>query len=99
MGQQIPAVADFGAFPGTDVANVVVTTNASFLTTSDAEAWVNPNASLSDFHTEEDLSMLTPYLAISIPQSLKVAATSFTVRVLSPDGFLWGKIPLNTVWN
>lgn len=73
MGAQGTAILDFGAFPGASDASVVVTGQASILSGSLVEAWIQVEAS-ADHTADEHMVETLKVFAHSI-----VAGTGFTI--------------------
>lgn len=90
------AVLDFGAFPGTDVTTIAVTGQAAILTSSAVEAWIIPEATA--VHSEDEVVMLTPFVFPSVPVSLIVAGTGFTIYGVCHDDSLWGTLKIGWAW-
>lgn len=72
---------NFGSFPGTPMASVAVTGQASILTTSSVEAWLSPSSGTSDHGVDEHRIE-----NIKITAGNLVAGTGFTIygEVKSP---------------
>ena len=87
---------DFGAFPGTDKASVAITGQASIASGSLVEAWIRPIATAD--HSEDEVVMLTRFVSVSVPNSLLIAGTGFTIAAVCDNGPLHGLIPLNWAW-
>lgn len=95
------ATLDFGAFPGTTDASVVVTGQTAIGTSSALEAWIVPTATTdhsADEHLLEDLNVFAGNI---------VAGTGFTIYGISdnqlqdPAGYtpmIWGLWSVGWVW-
>lgn len=75
------AVIDFGAFPGSNEASVVVTGQSAIQTTSHAEAWMMAEASTD--HTDNDASYAALFIALSC--GIPTAGTGFTIYARSTE--------------
>jgi hypothetical protein len=89
-------LVDFGAYPGQTEAQVAVTGQGSILTSSLVEAWLMPDATTD--HTEDDHLVDGPTL--TVPKSLIVAATGFTIKAQARDlgGRAYGKWNVAWAW-
>lgn len=83
---------DFGAFPGTDKASVVITGQTLVTAASVIKVWPSFSATGNAVHTEDELLMLAGYVDFGAPPSLIVAGTGFTV-VASCEGRVHGVLP------
>ena len=87
------ATLDFGAFPGKTDASVAVTGQASILTGSALEAWVQPAATVehtADEHWVED---------IKVSAGSIVAGTGFTIYGRTGGKQrLYGRFNIGWVW-
>ena len=83
---------DFGAFPGNDKASVAITGQTLVTAASTIKVWPTFNAAGNAVHTEDELLMLSEYVAFAAPPSLIVAGTGFTV-VASCEMLVHGVIP------
>lgn len=98
MGAQGQTTIDFGSFPGSADASVVITGQAGILSGSLVEAWVAPVATT-------DHSVAEHY--VSPPRVLAgeiVAGTGFTIRAFPTDvvgnwPVTYGQWTVNWVWN
>lgn len=81
MGASGTTTIDFGAFPGTTMAQVTVTGQASIGSTSLVEAWIFPTAT-SDHNEDEHIvaAMLFDVIAGTI-----VAGTGFTIYAVARE--------------
>ncbi len=84
---------DFGAFPGSNTANSVVTGLPDILSTAKVEAWIM--ATTSTNHDENDHVYASLYIKSTCGNI--VAGTGFTIYCLSPDK-LEGKFKIQYVW-
>ena len=73
MGAQGTAVLDFGAFPGTSDASVVITGQAGILSGSLAEAWIRPDATADHSADEHMLETIKVFAGNIVP------GTGFTI--------------------
>jgi hypothetical protein len=87
------AVIDFGSYPGSNEASVVVTGQSSILATTHVEAWMMAEAS-SD-HTVNDASYAA--LLTSLSCGIPTAATGFTIYARSTEK-LQGTFKVRWVW-
>jgi hypothetical protein len=89
------ATIDFGTFPGTSEASVVVTGQAAISATSKAEAYIMGDDSTGD-HTVSDHRYLP--LLIGLTCGTPTAATGFTIHARALDR-LQGTFALRWVWS
>lgn len=94
MGAQGTATLDFGAFPGSVDASIVITGQSGILSTSLVEAWILPASTSS--HSIADHYMDAPL----VMAGEIVAGTGFTIRGFtnSRGGQFNGPVPFGT-WN
>ena len=87
------AVVNFGAFPGSNEASVVISGQDSIGADALCEAWVNAKATAD--HTVSDHT----YAAVLMHPACSVAtaATGFTIYCTSPEK-MQGTFNLNWVW-
>jgi isochorismate hydrolase len=91
------AVVDFGAFPGTDVATVAVTGQASILAGSRVDAWLVGDATTD--HSEDEHLMLKQEIDVVVARSSIVAGTGFTITAVCNDkSRMWGKFNVDWAW-
>lgn len=88
------ATIDFGAFPGSNEASVVVTGQTSILSTSKAEAFIMADDT-SGTHTASDHRYLA--MLIGLTCGTPTDATGFTIYARSPEK-LQGTFALRWVW-
>ncbi len=88
------AEIDFGAFPGSNEASVIVTGQATISATSKCEAWVMADDSTTD-HTAADHRYFPLFAVLTC--GTPTAATSFTIYARSTEK-LQGKYALRWVW-
>ena len=88
------AVLDFGAFPGSNEASVVVTGQASISATSKAEAYVMADDT-SGTHTASDHRYFAALVGLTC--GTPTAATGFTIHGRSTEK-LQGTFALRWVW-
>lgn len=92
------AVVDFGAFPGTDVASVAVTGQASLLAGSRVDAWLAADSTA--VHNEDEHVMLDPFIDVSVKRSSIVAGTGFTITATCHDkSRMWGQLNVDWAWS
>ena len=74
-------LVDFGAFPGTDSASVVITGQSGIISTSNVYAWVAPAVTAD--HSVDEHFLIAPQIYVSTI----VAGTGFTITAvaLEPD--------------
>lgn len=88
---------DFGAFPGKDVATVVVTGQTGILSTSRVDAWLA--ADVTAVHSEDEHSMLKNYVEITVKRSSIVVGTGFTITAACDDkSRMWGTLNIDWTW-
>lgn len=87
------AVIDFGSYPGSNEASVVVSGQSGIQTTSSVEAWLMAEASLD--HTVNDATYAS--LLTSITCSIPTASTGFTIYARSTEK-LQGQFIVRWVW-
>jgi len=75
------AVIDFGSFPGTTDANVVVTGQASIVAGSTVSAWIRPDATA--IHSADEHVMACAMIDVVAGEI--VAGTGFTIRAVARD--------------
>ena len=78
MGAQNTATLNFGAWPGTDLASVAVTGQASIASGSLVECWVYPTATAD--HSIDEHIIDPPHVVAGTV----VAGTGFTIYGLEP---------------
>ena len=88
------AILNFGAFPGTTEASVVVTGQAAILSTSKAEAYIMADDTATG-HTANDHRWLGVFAALSC--GTPTAATGFTIHARSSQK-LMGQFSVRWVW-
>lgn len=88
------ATIDFGAAPGANEANIVVTGQAAISATSKAEAYVMGDDTTAD-HTASDHKYFAAFVALTC--GTPVAATGFTIYGRSVEK-LQGTFALRWVW-
>jgi len=88
------AEIDFGAFPGTQEANVAVTGQTEITDTSKCEAWVMGDDTTVD-HTAADHQYFPLFVALTC--GTPTTATGFTIHARSTH-HLQGKFALRWVW-
>jgi hypothetical protein len=88
------AVIDFGAYPGSNEASVVVTGQTAITATSKAEAFVMADDTTGD-HTANDHRYFA--LLTGLTCGTPVAATGFTIYVVCAER-LHGTFALRWVW-
>lgn len=94
MGAQGKTTVNFGAAPGTDIAEVTVTGQSEILAASSlAEAWIFPEAT-ADHSEDEHLVDAPAVYACAI-----VDGTGFTIRAIAKVGKLHGEFTVAWVWN
>jgi hypothetical protein len=81
VGASGTAVVDFGAFPGTTDAAVVITGETGILNGSLVEAWLRPIATAE--HSEDEHVMASVMLDIVACEI--VAGVGFTIRAVARD--------------
>lgn len=89
------ATIDFGGFPGSNEASVVVTGQTGIGATSKAEAWIMADDTTSD-HTTNDHKYLGCFAAFTC--GALVVGTGFTIFARSPEK-LTGTFALRWVWS
>lgn len=87
------AVIDFGAYPGSNEASVVVSGQSSILATSSVEAWLM--AEVQGTHTVNDATYAS--LLTAIVCSVPTASTGFTIYARSVEK-LQGQFKVRWVW-
>lgn len=97
MSAQGTVVLDFGAFPGTDKATVAVTGQSAILGTSLVEPWIIPEATA--VHSEDEVTMLTAFVFVSVPTSTIIAGTGFTIVGVCHDSPMWGTFKIGWAWS
>lgn len=88
------ATIDFGAFPGSNEADIAVTGQGSILATSKAEAYIMGDDSTSD-HTANDHRYVGLWMALTC--GTPTAATGFTIYGRSMEK-LQGTYQVRWVW-
>lgn len=88
------AILDFGAFPGSNEASVVVTGQSEITATSKAEAYIMADDS-TGAHTASDHRYVGLFLALSC--GTPIAATGFTIYGCSTEK-LEGAFAVRFVW-
>ena len=88
------ATLNFGAHPGSNEANVVVTGQTSITATSKAEAYIMGDDSTSD-HTANDHRYIGLWLALTC--GTPTASSGFTIHARSPEK-LTGQFAVRFVW-
>lgn len=88
------ATIDFGAFPGSNEAAIVVTGQGSILSTSKAESYIMADDSTSD-HTANDHRYLAALVGLTC--GTPTTATGFTIYARSFEK-LQGTYALRWVW-
>lgn len=83
---------DFGAFPGTDKATLVITGQAGIVAGSLVEAWIRP-VDTADHTIDEHIVEYLEVLAADI-----VAGTGFTIHGYGPEGDLYGVYKVAWAW-
>lgn len=89
------ATIDFGSFPGSQEASVVVSGQANISATSKAEAWLMAD-NTSSGHTAADHKYFPLFAVLSC--STPTAATGFTIYARAIDK-LQGNYTINWVWS
>jgi len=89
------AVVDFGSKP-TDTASVVVTGQASILSNSFCEAWIDPTQGATADHSVDEHIMASAVVGVAC--SAIVAGTGFTINVTAYSASLTGKFNVAWVW-
>lgn len=91
------ATVNFGAFPGKDVATLVVAGQTGIASTSLIEVWMREAATAE--HSADEHSMLKDYINFSAPPGLVVAGTSFTIQATCEDkSRMFGNVNVNWAW-
>lgn len=88
------ATINFGAFPGSNEASVVVSGQSAISATSKAEAFIMGDDTTSD-HTAGDHRYLGAFVALTC--GTPTAATGFTIHARSTEK-LQGTFALRWVW-
>lgn len=88
------AVIDFGAFPGTDKATVVVTGQAAIVPGSKVEAYLDPTQGATAIHSVDEHLMAD----LDIRCSDISAGVGFTINATTRSGFHWGTFNVSWVW-
>ena len=94
MGATGSAIVDFGAFPGSAQANVVVTGQASIVSGSKAEAWLDPTATATADHSQDEHIVID----LDVRCAALVAGTGFTIWATSRSGLTYGQFNVSWVW-
>lgn len=87
---------DFGTAPGTDTATIAVTGQGGITATSFIEAWISATATA--IHSEDEHGVLAAYIGLTVPPSLIVAGTGFTILGVCPEMLVYGTVSLNWAW-
>lgn len=88
------AIIDFGAFPGSNEASVVVTGETAILITSNVDAFVMGDDTTSD-HTANDHRYFDLFVGLTC--GTPTAATGFTIYARSTEKFT-GTFQIRWVW-
>lgn len=94
MGSQGTATVDFGAFPGSSQATVVVTGQASIQTSSLVEAWIRPQSATAQHSVDEHVVEHLKIVAGSI-----VDGVGFTIYAECLNSRVHGQFNVAWVWN
>lgn len=94
MGAQGTAVVDFGSFPGTSQAFVVITGQSSIQTSNLVEAWIRPQDSTAQHSVDEHVIERLKVVAGSIVNSV-----GFTIWVECENSLAYGQFNVAWVWN
>ncbi len=101
MGAQGQGIIDFGAFPGSDIATLVITGQAAILAGSLCEAWLDATASATTDHSVDEHIAESGNMTILCKAI--VAGTGFTIvakTVMDTAGInIYGKWNVAWVWN
>lgn len=96
MGAQGQGIVDFGAFPGTDQATLVVTGQTSILSGSLVEAWLDPTAADTADHSSDEHLIAE----VDVRCSAIVAGTGFTITAsIRSSELYYGQWNVAWVWN
>jgi hypothetical protein len=93
MANSGSATLDFGAFPGSNEASVVITGEAGIVTGSRVDAWIVVAASSN--HTENDHAYAASLVGVSA--GTIVNATGFTIHARSAEK-MQGVFNVNWAW-
>jgi hypothetical protein len=98
VGAQGNTVIDFGAFPGGQTATGTVTGQTQLLSTSLAEAWINPTVATADHSIDEQVM---DWQRIQMVVVNIVAGVGFTIvaQLYPNQPNLYGKYNVAWVWN
>lgn len=94
MGAQNTAIIDFGAFPGSSDASVVITGQAAIVAGSLVEAWIRPEAT-ADHSVDDHIVDPPEVIAATI-----VAGTGFTIYGFTKNTIRhFGEYTVAWAWN
>jgi hypothetical protein len=98
MGATGTASISMGAFPGSNEASIAITGQTGILTSSRAEAWLDPTQAATTDHSQDEHRVAATYLEVTCETI--VGGTGFTIYIKTrgPLPFSYGLWNVAWVW-